>query len=411
MTSTSSGGDPVPTAASELLQALGGALLEVGQPTHRLDENLERAAKRLGLKVELFTVPTAIFLSLDDRGGRRTILVRRKPGPVDLNRLTRLTATAESFIRGDLTPTEARREIEVVRVAESPWGLLATAAAYILSAAGFSVFFGGGPAELFAGAAVGLAVGCVALAFRGRQGSGRAFELVAAAAAALSAHLAETLVGPVVEWVPLASGLITLLPGLAMVDAVEELAYGRLVAGAARLAGVAVVFLALTFGTLIGFKLGEIAPRPQPVLEPPTPLGLWATFVALPVVAVGSCVRFRAAPSDAWPILLGSAAAWLGARWGAALAGPLAGPFLAMMGLGVAANVYAWRRRRPAELVLVPGLALLVPGSVGVRAISAMLINDTSAGVNAAFEMVLIAMALAAGLLFSNALLRPRSAD
>jgi hypothetical protein len=50
---------------------------------------------------------------------------------------------------------------------------------------------------------------------------------------------------PFAEWIPLASGLIILLPGLALVDAIEELAHGHLTSGSARLAGVGAILLAM----------------------------------------------------------------------------------------------------------------------------------------------------------------------
>ena len=70
--------------------------------------------------------------------------------------------------------------------------------------------------------------------------------------------------------------------------------------------------------------------------------------------------------------------------------------------LGVAAQAYARASGRPAELFTVPGLALLVPGSFGVRSMAALLSEQTTVGVETAFHMVLTAMALATGLLASS---------
>ena len=56
----------------------------------------------------------------------------------------------------------------------------------------------------------------------------------------------------------------------------------------------------------------------------------------------------------------------------------------------------------------VPGIMLLVPGSFGFRSVSSFLERDVLSGVESAFDMAQIAGALVGGLLFANALLRPR---
>jgi uncharacterized membrane protein YjjB (DUF3815 family) len=58
--------------------------------------------------------------------------------------------------------------------------------------------------------------------------------------------------------------------------------------------------------------------------------------------------------------------------------------------------------------MVVPGLMLLVPGSVGFRSLASLLERDVVAGVDTAFSMLMVAVALVAGLLSANALVPPR---
>ena len=60
-------------------------------------------------------------------------------------------------------------------------------------------------------------------------------------------------------------------------------------------------------------------------------------------------------------------------------------------------------------MLLVPGRALLVPGSFGLRSMNALLSGDSTTGITRGFPMVMMAIALVAGLLFSNALVRTPS--
>jgi uncharacterized membrane protein YjjB (DUF3815 family) len=50
----------------------------------------------------------------------------------------------------------------------------------------------------------------------------------------------------------------------------------------------------------------------------------------------------------------------------------------------------------------VPGILLLVPGSVGFRSLTSLLERQAVAGIETAFSMILTAMALVAGLLIAG---------
>lgn len=391
--------------AEMLLLALASGLHAAGQPSHRLEETLQQVAARLGVPLSVLAMPTAIIVSLDGPAGPRNHVLRPQSAGVNLERLGLLTRAADDAIDGAVSPQEARHQINAVLAMANRWKWPATVAAYVLSGGAFAVFFGGGWNEVVVATMVGLAVGALAVIMQRGRTATRMFELIAAAAAALVAGLADTLFGPVVGWVPLAAGLIILLPGISLVDAIEELAHGHLVSGGARLAGVGVVFLALTFGAVGGAVLAAGLTSADRTGHP-EPLPGWAWGAALLVVAVGSTIRFRAHPRDVGVILIASALALSASRLGVAYIGTLAGPFLAALALGLGANLYARLQRTAAERFTIPGLAVLVPGSVGIRSLVALEAQDASAGVNAAFQMFLIAMALVAGLLFSNALAR-----
>jgi uncharacterized membrane protein YjjB (DUF3815 family) len=50
----------------------------------------------------------------------------------------------------------------------------------------------------------------------------------------------------------------------------------------------------------------------------------------------------------------------------------------------------------------VPGLLLLVPGSIGFRSVTSLLGNETITGIDTAFQLALVGISLAAGLLAGN---------
>jgi uncharacterized membrane protein YjjB (DUF3815 family) len=124
--------------------------------------------------------------------------------------------------------------------------------------------------------------------------------------------------------------------------------------------------------------------------------------VALAVAPLTFTVLLRAQPRDAGWILVVGVLGVLGGRMGARALGPELGVFLGALTVGIASNLYTRLLRRPATVTMVPGLLLLVPGSVGFQSLVALLGRDVLPGIQTAFTMVLMAIALVAGLLAAN---------
>jgi uncharacterized membrane protein YjjB (DUF3815 family) len=80
--------------------------------------------------------------------------------------------------------------------------------------------------------------------------------------------------------------------------------------------------------------------------------------------------------------------------------------FLASLLLGVVSNLFSRIKKRNSSLMLVPGMILLVPGSLGFFSISHLVQSDVVAGIQTALTMLMTAMALVFGILFSNILVR-----
>jgi len=84
------------------------------------------------------------------------------------------------------------------------------------------------------------------------------------------------------------------------------------------------------------------------------------------------------------------------------------GVMVGAFALGVMSNAYARWLDRPAQVVQVPAVLLLVPGSMGFRGMTSLLDKDTLSGVETVFAMFVVALAIVAGLLVANAVVSPR---
>lgn len=389
------------------VENLGRALHRYGSPAHRLEEAMVLVARRLGIDGQFFSTPTAIFASLGTPGRRRTVLVRVEPGDVDLERLETLDGILGDLVHGRIDLDAAGRRVDAAVAAPRRYGALAQLLAFALVSGAGAQFFGGGLREVWAATAIGGVIGLLGLLVERSPASGRLFELVAALIASALATFAAAWAGVGSPFLVTLSGLIALLPGLTLTVAMTELASRHLVSGAARIAGAVLVFLMLAFGVALGQRLASLLVTLPPAAVP-TPLPPWTVLPALALAAAGLMVLFRASPARYGWLLLAGAVGLLGSHFGTRLLGPELGAMAGATVVGLAGNAYSRLLDRPAVALQMPGLILLVPGSIGLRSLASLLDQDAIAGVQTAFTMTLVAVALVTGLLVANVLLPPR---
>jgi uncharacterized membrane protein YjjP (DUF1212 family) len=395
-------------AARSLLLRLGQALHEAGAPAHRIEESMESLARRLGVDGRFFTTPTSIFVGFDAPEESRTAVLRVEPAGVHLGRMSQLDEALDDIESGRLDAEHGVERLEAIAQQPAPYGDTLTVVSFGVSAA-VAVFLGGGVREVAAAAAIGLQTGLLAIVAGRVAALNRVFEWIASPAAALAALLWALLFGPLVPDVASLAGLIVLVPGLTLTVAINELASRHLVSGVARLAGAGITFLAIGFGL-------ALAKRVQPLIAEAAasvvanPLPVWAVGLALVLGPLSFTVLFRARRRDAVVVLVTGVVAYLVARGLSGVAGNDIGVLAAAFVLALSGNAYSRFFRRPAAVPIVPGLLMLVPGSLGVRSIGSLFERQAISGVEFAFGMVAVAVALVAGMLFANLVLPPRRA-
>jgi uncharacterized membrane protein YjjB (DUF3815 family) len=197
------------------------------------------------------------------------------------------------------------------------------------------------------------------------------------------------------------------VPGLTVTTAVRELATRNLVSGTARMMGAALIFFEMGFGVALGSRLGGLF-LPKAANIATIPLPEWTLFVSLLAAPLGFAVLLRAHPKDTWTIIVASALSFGGARAGALFLGPQLGVCIGAIIVGAASNVYSRIFNRPSSVPLVPGILLLVPGSMGFGSLAKFISRDVVSGIDTAFTMILVAVALVTGLLISNLIIPPR---
>lgn len=393
------------SAAEELLCDIAVGLHRAGAPAHRLEDVVAVLADRLSVEVRVFSTPTAIYAGFGAPSEARTVLLRTGDGTLDLGKLDGVDDLVKRVIAGELDLIQARRRLDEILRAPRRYPLWVVLPAYAAGSGAIAILFGGGLAELIAAMVTGCLVGLTLEALSQRRGVATLADLLGATVSGTAAGLIGRAVWPIDIAMVTLAGIIVLVPGLSLTTAMTELGSRHLSSGTARLGGVLAVFASLALGAVGGMSIWLWWPAPVPQS---LSLPAWATLPALALAIPSFTILLQASLRDVHVIGLASIGGYLTAVGASQVVQP---PFDATAGalvVGLIAHATARLRDRPAALALVPGLFVLVPGSVGFRGLVSFFAADVEGGISSGVQATLTAIGLAAGVIVANVLLPPR---
>jgi uncharacterized membrane protein YjjP (DUF1212 family) len=392
---------------------LARRLHQYGTSAPRLEQAIDSVSARLGLSCHSLSTPTSILFSftVEGRGAQplaeHTQVIRVAPGQDDLRNLCAVNDIADRVTDGDIDIAEGLRRLGEIRDRPGRRRRVLEALSYGIAAAVVAALLHGSWADFVAAAGIGAVVGVLAVVCETRPRLRPALEALCALIATLLATAIGVYVVPLnLRSVVLAS-VIVLLPGLTLTTAVRELSTQHLVSGMARFAGAVTTLIKLAFGAVVADQLCQLLGlAPPPPSLPPVPA--WAEWLALAGGSFSFAVLFRAARRDIPLVMAAAVLGYLITDLGGRQFTPQFGVFLAGLCMGALGNGYARRTRRPGSVVRVPGIILLVPGSVGFLSLSALAQHDMFPGISLAVSLIGILACLVAGLLFGDLLVAPR---
>ncbi len=393
----------------DYLIELGAGLMSSGCPTHRLEELLTTVAAHEGFRCDVFALPTGLVVSIRTPEGEPGVvsMVRVKDWGTDLEKLLDYDTLLNQVSDRKISVADARQKLRVMQHRKAAWPGWVQIIAGMGASAGAAVSFGGTVTDfLFAGIG-GLMVRT--LTYQARTVPGMRFleNFIGGLMAGLLAWTT-TLVWPTHSRdVMVLSIVIPLLPGMMVTTGLSELTSKNLVSGTARLMDAAVTLLSLILGIALVLTIeSKLGMRPSAVVRgaaagvPWQVLALLVTGLSFGVILL--------VPKKLLPLaMLSCGVVWSAQALFRQWPGPQAA-FLTAMALSVSANVYARFKSRPAQLFLLPGLLLLVPGSFGFRSLDAVLRGNYTAGASQLVDMFFTAGALVMGLLVSNVVVPPK---
>lgn len=403
-------------ARVRFLTELARRLHLAGVSSQRLEGAVKATARALHVNAEIWSTPTGLLLSLSDgdvlHGTQQTRVLRLEPGSIDLRALVKLDRIADDVIAGKQSVDEAW---ETMRGLDRPFTAteqLKVVGAFGMASAAVAGLLGTGWLDIGVALVLGLIIGWIAILSATRPNLAAASEAVSALVATTLATAFAHFVAPLSLQTVIVAALIVLMPGLTLSTAVTELATQQLVTGTTRFAGAMTVLLKLTFGSVAATQvlsaIGWTVPQAEPMALPRI------VEVLASLMAAGSfAILFQTAKRDV-PLVMGSAILGyvltrVAGSWLALGSGTFAGGvFFASLTMAALANLYGRFAGRPGALVRLPGIMLLVPGSVGFRALGFVMEKDYTVGFDTLVAVLSALLALTAGLLFGALLVPPR---
>ncbi len=392
---------------------LGIAAHGYGPSTARLESYLIRVADSLGISGVFFSTPSSIEFAFSKVGQiwQRTHVVRLPICDFNMAKLSHMGELVDNLTSGEMTLAEASDRLDQIAALRNPWGQFSYGLSFVAVAVGIAGLLQASFLEIVASGFLSLVVYVIFISAErigGRFSESLPFVsayIVSVFAAAI--NLIAPDLNPILVTL---SAIIILIPGFQVSVGIIEIIDNRVEAGMTRLMS-GIVFLVKQFaGAWLGIASIELwstsnveFPTPTFVFVNDVTVGLYIAFLFL-----GVAVAYQTLVRDLHWVLIGctlSFAAvitsnnYLGVEYSSLIGAIVAGLF---------ANFWVRVTGRPTSIVLVPSITVMVSGSIGFRGLVVAATGHSDQGMDMFIQMFTIAASIAAGLLVSNTILRPK---
>ncbi|MGK0273287.1 MAG: uncharacterized membrane protein YjjP (DUF1212 family) [Cocleimonas sp.] len=397
-------------AACQFIIKLGTAVHHYGPSAARLESYLTAVCTALGYDGVFRSTPSEITFAFSkpDQWWQRTHIAVVPVGGYNMSKLAQVGNLVEELVAKKVTLTDASERLDEIEFMPDPWGIWSYPLSFALVSFGFSGILQGSSLDIIVSVCLGLIV--CALVMLAEKWKGRFLE----ALPFTSAFVAGSCAALVKLWLPelnhiivILASIVVLIPGFIISAGIVEIVENYIIAGSARLFGGLVYLIKQFTGAWLGISfisLFGIIELNTTLIPPSTPTIL--LYVAC--LIVGLCFAYQTLLKDCFWVLINCALAYsivisssqlvsadLGILFGAAVA-------------SLFANLWARVTKRPTSIVLIPALTILVSGSLGFRGLLTAATQQSDQGMQMFMQMFIVALAIAAGLLIANIIVRPR---
>lgn len=402
------------TAVLDLAARIGGLLLACGSGNRDTVLQIKAVASVYGLtqvQVDITLTSVTVYHLI---GARRTPItaMRVVSAPVpDFERLRHTDRVIRRIRAGHLSLEQAIEKIDIVEREPSKYRLRVIYSGWALLASSVTVLLGSGPAVALIAAAVTLGIVVVIgelaardlpMFFQNAVGG-----LIATLSAAILNSLQSFLPFDMQPSRLIASGIVVMLAGLTLVQALQDGITGAPVTGSARFFDTMLLTGGIIAGIALGIELSGMLGIPLPDVIAGSDLNLSQATVRVLAGTMASIAFALASNAGLTALAVSGTVALLGSMTYYYVLTPIgvhpvtsAGAAAVMIGL--IGGLLARRWSIPPLITAVAGVTPLLPGMTIYRGMHALLHDNPTSGFTALASALGIATALAAGIVLGE---------
>lgn len=231
----------------------GEVMLKNGAETSRVEATMEHIARACGAhKTESFVIPTGVFITVADDAGRSLTTMRRvKDRTINLDRIAKVNELSRRLADNRLEYGDALALLERIAKERTGFSLIPSMVASGLLGSNFGVLLNGSAGEIFGAFIAAALARYIAHVVSRLHGVRFTFEFLGALAVALVGSTAAAIWPALSRDVIIVGGVMPLVPGMAITNAIRDVIEGDLLSGTARGLEAALTSVAVAMGVVI----------------------------------------------------------------------------------------------------------------------------------------------------------------
>ncbi len=385
----------------KLLTKVGILLHECGVSSHQLERNLSHLSDKIKCKSDILISPTSISISVEDSDNQISNNIRITSGGIDFSKLSDVRDVIKRIHNKESTIEQALEDLKSIEKAKPNHSLVINSLAFGVNAIGLCIFFQIPLSNMPITFLSGILAGAVYFSLSRLTRWSRISLTIAAFIPTLFLFLCSTYISGIEIQNSIFASLIVLIPGLSLTVSLTELASSHLISGTARLMGAIVEFFKISLGVLSAWNIANYFNISVPkVTKMSYHFGIKVTAIILCSLCL--TILFNAKKKDFKWILLSSAISLGVLEVTQLLKNQNLAIFISAFFIGIFSNQFGRRFNRPVQILGLPAMILLVPGSIALKGINLAAANNLFGGVGQTVNALTLAIMIVAGLFLAD---------
>ncbi len=386
---------------------LGYELAMAGAETFRVEESITRVLQAYGIEAEVFVIPNCMHVSIEPVVGRPLTRMRRIGiHGNDLDAVERFSGLSRRICAQHPAPEIAQEWLAETKNSRRHYSFPIFLAANFLTAFGFSMLFGGTLADGLCSGVCGLLVGLVTR-FMERLRTNQFFQtMVAAFPMALLAYAMGAMGLAHNPDSVIIGGLMLLVPGLLITNAMRDIIYGDTNSGINRLVQVLLIAGAIILGAFAAWNVAALlwgAPASGAAVSYALPGQLVQCFIA----SLGFALLFNIHGKGTLLCVLGGECTWVVFALSLSCFGSdILAYFFGAVFAAIYSEAMARIRKYPATSYLVVSIISLIPGAGVYYTMNHAVHGDMDLFASQGLHTAAIAGVMAVGILVVSTVVR-----